>query len=134
MPKLSVDWGNGGMLTFKAAGVPDKRSNDSYSAQGYNMNLYYRYDADNKSSRTNTFTTADGSAISYTNETNGKMDMAYSYWPLTPSADKAKGAYTVPVFVEYRGITKPNDSDTAIPQGCLYRAGLRGIPWHNEAQ
>ncbi|MBQ8487901.1 MAG: hypothetical protein IJ533_10310 [Prevotella sp.] len=117
MPKLSADWGDGGMLTFKAAGVPDKRSNDSYDAQGYNMNLYYHYDNDNKSSRNNTFTTADGSAISYTNETNGKMDMAYSYWPLTPSADKAKGAYTVPVFVEYRGITKPNDSDTAIPSG-----------------
>ncbi|WP_294744155.1 LamG-like jellyroll fold domain-containing protein [uncultured Prevotella sp.] len=107
MPKLSVDWGDGGMLTFKAAGVPDKRSNDSYSAQGYNMNLYYHYDNDNKSSRNNTFTTADGNKISFTNETNGKMDMAYSYWPLTPSTDKAKGAYTVPVFVEYRGLVKP---------------------------
>jgi hypothetical protein len=117
MPKLSADWGDDGTLTFKAAGVPDKRSNDSYDAQGYNMNLYYHYDNDNKSSRNNTFTTADGSAISYTNETNGKMDMAYSYWPLTPSADKAKGAYTVPVFVEYRGIVKPNDSHVSIPSG-----------------
>ena len=117
MPKLSVDWGNGGMLTFKAAGVPDKRSNNNYSAQGYNVNLYYRYDNGNKSSKNNTFTTADGSAISYTNETNGKMDMAYSYWPLTPSADKAKGAYTVPVFVEYRGIVKPNDSHVSFPTG-----------------
>ena len=117
MPKLSADWGDDGTLTFKAAGVPDKRSNDSYDAQGYNMNLYYRYDNGNKSSKNNTFTTADGSAISYTNETNGKMDMAYSYWPLTPSADKAKGAYTVPVFVEYRGIVKPNDSHVSIPSG-----------------
>ncbi len=107
MPKLSADWGDGGMLTFKAAGVPDKRNNSSYDAQGYNMNLYYHYDNDNKSSRNNTFTTADGNKISYTNETNGKMDMAYSYWPLTPSADKAKGAYTVPVFVECRGLVKP---------------------------
>ena len=117
MPKLSVDWGDGGMLTFKAAGVPDKRSNSNYSAQGYNVNLYYRYDNGNKSSKNNTFTTADGNKISYSNETNGKMDMAYSYWPLTPSADKAKGAYTVPVFVEYRGIVKPNDSHVAIPTG-----------------
>ena len=119
MPKLSVDWGDGGMLTFKAAGVPDKRNNSSYDAQGYNMNLYYNYDNGNKSSRNNTFTTADGNKISYTNETNGKMDMAYSYWPLTPSADKAKGAYTVPVFVEYRGITKPKPQNKGkiVPSG-----------------
>ena len=119
MPKLSVDWGDGGMLTFKAAGVPDKRNNSNYDAQGYNMNLYYHYDNDNKSSRNNTFTTADGNKISYTNETNGKMDMAYSYWPLTPSADKAKGAYTVPVFVEYRGITKPKPQNKGkiVPSG-----------------
>ena len=128
MPKLSVDWGNDGTLTFKAAGVPDKRSNDSYDAQGYNMNLYYRYDNGNKSSKNNTFTTADGSAISYTNETNGKMDMAYSYWPLTPSADKAKGAYTVPVFVECRGIVKPDDSDAWIPTGyTLYQPWADGF-------
>jgi len=128
MPKLSVDWGNDGTLTFKAAGVPDKRNNSSYDAQGYNMNLYYHYDNDNKSSRNNTFTTADGSAISYTNETNGKMDMAYSYWPLTPSADKAKGAYTVPVFVECRGIVKPDDSDAWIPTGyTLYQPWADGF-------
>ena len=128
MPKLSVDWGDEGTLTFKAAGVPDKRNNSSYDAQGYNMNLYYHYDNDNKSSRNNTFTTADGSAISYTNETNGKMDMAYSYWPLTPSADKAKGAYTVPVFVEYRGIVKPDDSHVSIPSGhTLYQPWADGF-------
>ena len=119
MPKLSVDWGDGGMLTFKAAGVPDKRNNSSYDAQGYNMNLYYHYDNGNKSSKDNTFTTADGNKISYSNETNGKMDMAYSYWPLTPSADKAKGAYTVPVFVEYRGIVKPKPQNKGkiVPSG-----------------
>ncbi len=94
LPKPTVGWGTDGKLAFKAAGMPDKRNNKLWDNEYYSLNAYYNKDG-NKTGSAN-YGTKTGT-VSYTNETNGKMDMSFGYWP----ADG--GAYTVPVYVKTQG-------------------------------
>ena len=104
LPKPTVGWGTDGKLAFKAAGMPDKRNNKLWDNEYYSLNAYYNKDG-NKTGSAN-YGTKTGT-VSYANETNGKMDMLFSYWP----ADG--GAYTVPVYVKTQGHiqVKPNGTN-----------------------
>ncbi|MBR6998023.1 MAG: hypothetical protein IKI19_04380, partial [Prevotella sp.] len=104
LPKPTVGWGTDGKLAFKAAGMPDKRNNKLWDNEYYSLNAYYNKDG-NKTGSAN-YGTKTGT-VSYANETNGKMDMSFSYWP----ADG--GAYTVPVYVKTQGHiqVKPNGTN-----------------------
>ena len=100
MPKLTVDWGTDGKLAFKATDVPDKRGVSGWRDQYYDLQLYY-YNNGQQNSNASFGTTKGGFNIS--NVSNGKMDVAFSYWPLTTSEAAATCAYTVPVYVKYQG-------------------------------
>ncbi|MBQ8716083.1 MAG: hypothetical protein IJ552_12930, partial [Prevotella sp.] len=113
MPKLTVEWGDDGRVSFKATGVPDKRNNSNYDRQGYAVTLNYYENGIHWNS--GTYTTDDNS-VSISNETNGKMNMAFSYWPLTTQEAYAKAAYTVPVYVDYYGYVKLHKSNL-VPEG-----------------
>ena len=126
MPKPTIEWGDGGKLTFKASGVPDRRNNSYYAAQGYAFDLYY-YNNGKKSSQNNTYTTADGNKVTYSNENNGKMDMTFSYWPLTTSEAAANGVYTVPVYVNYYGYLKLHASNMVPENHILSQPKVSGV-------
>ena len=100
MPKLTVDWGTDAKLAFKATDVPDKRTVSGWRDQYYDLELYY-YNNGQQNSNASFGTTKGGFNIS--NVSNGKMDVAFSYWPLTTSEAAATCAYTVPVYVKYQG-------------------------------
>ena len=100
MPKLTVDWDTDAKLAFKATGVPDKRGKNGWRDQYYDLQLYY-YNIGQQNSNASFGTTKGGFNIS--NVSNGKMDVAFSYWPLTTSEAAATCAYTVPVYVKYQG-------------------------------
>ena len=104
LPKPTVGWGTDGKLAFKAAGMPDKRNNKLWDNEYYSLNAYYNKDG-NKTGSANYGT--NSGTVSYANETNGKMDMSFDYWP----ADG--GAYTVPVYVKTQGHiqVKPNGTN-----------------------
>ena len=127
MPKPAIDWGDGGNLTFKASGVPDRRKNSNYAAQGYSFDLYYYYDNGKKSSQNNTYTTADGNKVSYSNENNNKMDMMFSYWPLTSSEATANGCYTLPVYITYNGYVKLHKSNMVPENHILSQPKVSGV-------
>ena len=100
MPNLTIDWDTDGKLAFKATDVPDKRTVRGWRDQYYDLQLYY-YNNGQQNSNASFGTTKGGFNIS--NVSNGKMDVAFSYWPLTTSEAAATCAYTVPVYVKYQG-------------------------------
>ena len=112
MPKPTIEWGDDGRLSFKATGVADKRNNSNYDRQGYIVTLNYY---DNGIHYNGRDYTTDDNRVSISNETNGKMDMAFSFWPLTTSEAYAR-AYTVPVYVDYYGFVQLNQSNL-VPEG-----------------
>ena len=115
MPAPTIEWGDDGRLSFKATGVPDKRNNSNYDRQGYAVTVNYYDNGIHWNSETYT---TDDSSVSISNETNSKMDMAFSFWPLTTSEAYAKAAYTVPVYVDYYGYVKLHQSNL-VPEGHL---------------
>ena len=125
MPKPTIEWDNVGKLTFKATGVPDRRNNSNYAAQAYNLWLYY-YD-NGKKSKNVTFSTADGNSVSYSNVNNGKMDMTFSYWPLTTSEAAATGCYTQPVYITYNGYVKLHASNLVPENHILSQPNVEGV-------
>ena len=125
MTKPAIEWDNGGKLTFKATGVPDRRNNSNYAAQAYNLWLYY-YD-NGKKSKNVTFGTADGNSVSYSNVNNGKMDMTFSYWPLTTSEAAATGCYTQPVYITYNGYVKLHASNLVPENHILSQPKVEGV-------
>ena len=115
LPKPTVGWGTDGKLAFKAAGMPDKRNNKLWDNEYYSLNAYYNKDGNKKASAN--YGTKTGT-VSYANETNGKMDMSFGYWP----ADG--GAYTVPVYVNTQGHiqVKPNGTNAVTYVNVLFSA------------
>ena len=107
MPKFSsVAWKTDGSLRGVATDVPDKRSNNNYT-QNYEVTMYY-YQGD-KQSRTTTYGTS-GSDVSITGKSGGKMDMEWTSRLGGSDAGHAEYAYTMPVYLKYRGVEKINIS------------------------
>ena len=122
MPKLSIDWGKDGRLAVKANGVPDYREDNKYSAQSYTLDVSYYYNNSKKISK-GTLGTASQN-VAYSNVKDGQMDMTIGYWPLTSTTETATGAYTLPAYVNYRGVTmlakqiaRYYDDITVVPEG-----------------
>lgn len=114
MPKPTVEWGTDGRLAFKAAGMPDKRKNSKYGSQGYVVDVYY-YENGQQSSTGNGFTTGSNN-MTFSNESNGKVDASFNFWPLTQQTEYAKAAYTVPAYVDYYGYVRLNkDAGGIVP-------------------
>ena len=100
MPKLSsVSWGTDGTVRGVATNVPDKRSDNRFK-QWYEVREYY-YDGGEKSTY-QYFYTSD-SNVSITEKSGGKMDMEWKSWLRTPNAGHTEYAYTMPVYLKYRG-------------------------------
>lgn len=107
MPKFSsVAWKTDGSLRGVATDVPDKRSDNNYT-QNYEVTMYY-YKGD-KQSRTTTYGTS-GSNVSITGKSGGKMDMEWISRLGGSDAGHAEYAYTMPIYLKYRGVGKINTS------------------------
>ena len=100
MPKLKIEWNEDGQLGFKAENAPDKREKDIYLSQYYDIDLYYYKNG--RQSKDKSFSTAQNN-ITCTQKADSKMDITFDYWPETPKMEKADYAYTVPVYLRYRG-------------------------------
>ncbi|KWW28094.1 MAG: Uncharacterized protein F083_2896 [bacterium F083] len=114
MPKPTIEWGDDGKVSFKATGVPDKRSSDKVASQGYAVTLHYYENGVHSSNAT---VTAKDNGVTLSNVKDGKMDMVFGYWPLTTSEAYAKAAYTVPVYVDYHGYLKLKKDGNIVPEG-----------------
>jgi len=100
MPKLKIEWNEDGQLGFKAENAPDKREKDIYLSQYYDIDWYYYKNG--RQSKDKSFSTAQNN-ITCTQKADSKMDITFDYWPETPKMEKADYAYTVPVYLRYRG-------------------------------
>ena len=100
MPKLKIEWNEDGQLGFKAENAPDKRDKDIYLSQYYDFDWYYYKNG--RQSKDKSFSTAQNN-ITCTKKADSKMDITFDYWPETPKMEKADYAYTVPVYLRYRG-------------------------------
>ena len=100
MPKLKIEWNEDGQLGFKAENAPDKREKDIYLSQYYDIDWYYYKNG--RQSKDKSFSTAQNN-ITCTKKADSKMDITFDYWPETPKMEKADYAYTVPVYLRYRG-------------------------------
>ena len=123
MPKLSsVAWNTDGSLRGVVTNVPDKRS-DSRFKQYYQVYEYY-YDGGVKSNYE--YYTTSGSNVSITEKSGGKMDMAWTSRLGGSDAGHAKYAYTMPVYLKYRGGMHVNLGGTLAHDNNLYQPYVTG--------
>ena len=123
MPKLSsVSWGTDGTVRGVATNVPDKRS-DSKFKQYYQVYEYY-YDNGEKS--TYEYYTTSGSNVSITEKSGGKMDLEWKSWLRGSDAGHTEYAYTMPVYLKYRGGMHVNLGGTLAHDNFLYQPYITG--------
>ena len=123
MPKLSsVAWNTDGSLRGVVTNVPDKRS-DSRFKQYYQVYEYY-YDGGVKSNYE--YYTTSGSNVSITEKSGGKMDMAWTSRLGGSDAGHAEYAYTMPVYLKYRGGMHVNLGGTLAHDNNLYQPYVTG--------
>ena len=123
MPKLSsVSWGTDGTVRGVVTNVPDKRS-DSKFKQYYQVYEYY-YDGGVKS--TYEYYTTSGSNVHITEKSGGKMDLEWKSWLRGSDAGHAEYAYTMPVYLKYRGGMHVNLGGTLAHDNNLYQPYVTG--------
>ena len=123
MPKLSsVAWNTDGSLRGVVTNVPDKRS-DSRFKQYYQVYEYF-YDSGVKSNYE--YYTTSGSNVSITEKSGGKMDMAWTSRLGGSDAGHAEYAYTMPVYLKYRGGMHVNLGGTLAHDNNLYQPYVTG--------
>ena len=124
MPKLSsVSWGTDGSFRGVATDVPDRRSDNRFK-QSYEVRAYY-YDSVEMSTYQYFYTTS-GSNVSITEKSGGKMDIEWKSWLRSPNAGHAEYAYTMPVYLKYRGGTHVNLGGTLAHDNYLNQPYITG--------
>ena len=124
MPKFSsLSWGTDGSFHGVVTDVPDKRS-DSRFKQYYQVYEYF-YDSGEKSNYWYFYTTS-GSNVSITEKSGGKMDLEWKSWLRGSDAGHTEYAYTMPVYLKYRGGMHVNLGGTLAHDNYLYQPYVTG--------